>query len=75
MTQPQTTAPAEDLDLSFDLDLDVASFFPALTGEWSEPSAEAWDALLRTVTDAEIRDLSMPASLLPLHDAPLDLNF
>lgn len=75
MTQPQTSpAPAEALDLSFDLDLPC--FCPEGTDGWSEPSAEAWDALMRTVTDAEIRDLPLPGTLLPFHaDEPLDLSF
>lgn len=38
MTQLQTIA-AETLDLSFDLDLDVASFLPEGADGWSEPSA------------------------------------
>ncbi|WP_375275794.1 hypothetical protein [Methylorubrum thiocyanatum] len=69
MTQPQP------LDLTFDPDLDVDVFFPELTPEWSEPSREAIDALLASIADAEIRDLPLPASLLPLHDHPLDLSF
>ncbi|GAA0261070.1 hypothetical protein LNAOJCKE_4080 [Methylorubrum aminovorans] len=73
MTQPPAAAAKEALDLSFDLDL--PSFFPELAGEWTEPSAEAWDALMRQVTDSEFRDRPLPKVLLPLHGEPLDLTF
>lgn len=63
MTQPQPPAAAEALDLSFDLGL--PGFFPELAGEWTEPSAEAWDALMRQVTDSEFRDLPPPRSSSP----------
>lgn len=73
MPQPQTSpAPAETLDLSFDLDL--AAFFPEEPAD-TGPSPEGWDALLRQMADSEIHDLPLPESLLPLHDAPLDLTF
>ncbi|CAX22080.1 protein of unknown function [Methylorubrum extorquens DM4] len=71
MTQPQTSpAPAETLDLSFDL----AAFFPEEPADLG-PSPEGWDALMRQMADAEIHDLPLPECLLPLHDEPLDLSF
>lgn len=75
MTQPQTSTPAEALDLSFDLDIDVDALFAEATADLSEPSIEAMGALMRQISDAEIRDLPLPESLLPLHDEPLDLGF
>ena len=73
MTQSQTTAPAETLDLSFDLDLLFDDIDAAEAA--AEPCPHALDALLRQVADAEVRDLPLPEVLLPLHGEPLDLSF
>ncbi|MBK3403253.1 hypothetical protein H0176_24180 [Methylorubrum populi] len=62
MTQPQTTAPAQDLDLSFDLNLAYDDLDAAAS---NEPCPHALDALLAQIADAEIRDLPLPEVLLP----------
>lgn len=69
------TQSTETLDLSFDLNdlFDDLASEPAAASD--EPHPHALDVLLASIADAEIRDLPLPASLLPLHGAPLDLSF
>ncbi|MBD8909417.1 hypothetical protein [Methylorubrum zatmanii] len=69
------TQPTETLDLSFDLNLLFDDLADAEPVSRDEPRPHALDVLLASIADAEIRDLPLPASLLPLHGEPLDLTF